>query len=418
MNSATHILKPSLRSSFPAPGRARAVDLELPLHALDAQRPLRIALVTETYPPEVNGVALSVARLVEGLRGRGHHVHLVRPRQPEHDATRPADDAATETLVAGLPIPRYPELRLGLPATGRLLKLWRQQQPDLVHIATEGPLGWAAQRAADRLGMPVISEFRTNFHAYSQHYGLAWLRPLIEGYLRRFHNRCALTMVPSEAQRQRLVALGFERLLVVARGVDTERFNPRWRSQALRQQWGAEPDTPVLLSVGRLAAEKNLNLLIKAYEGLLQQNPQARLVLVGHGPERERLQQACPQAIFSGQKTGMELAEHYASADLFGFPSLTETFGNVVPEAMASGLPVVAFDEAAAALLLRDGAGLLLNPGDEEGFCQAVASLGTHPAQRHSMARRALCTVADHGWERIVSEVEAQYRQHLQALIP
>jgi len=245
--------------------------------------PLRIAVVTETYPPEVNGVALTLAEVVRGLRARGHQVDLVRPRQPAD--TR----AAADLLVRGMPIPMYRHLRLGLPAARLLAAHWHRQRPDLVHVATEGPLGYSAVRAARHLGVAVTSDFRTNFHAYTQHYGMAWLGRPILGYLRRFHNRTAVTMVPTEALRQRLRHAGFERLAVVSRGVDVARFDPRLRSAELRRAWGAGDDDLVVLHVGRLAAEKNLALLLSSFGAIRQRDARARLVLVGDGPLRGAL---------------------------------------------------------------------------------------------------------------------------------
>lgn len=409
MNAATLAPKAALATALAAE----------PFELAPAQvqhRWLRIALVTETYPPEINGVAGTVARLVEGLRDVGHELQLVRPRQHK-DETAQAGEGFAELLMRGLPIPRYPQLRMGLPAKRSLLRRWSFERPDLVHIATEGPLGWSALQAARQLRLPVFSEFRTNFQAYSQHYGIGWLRHPIHAYLRRFHNHCALTMVPSEDLRATLAAQGFERLAVVARGVDTSRFDPAKRSAELRAQWGAAADTPVLLCVGRLAAEKNLDLLVDAYQALRARHGDARLVLVGDGPERERLQRRCPQAILAGLRVGEDLAAHYASADLFVFPSLTETFGNVVPEAMGSGLPVVAFDYAAAGQLLQPGVGGLKVPlRDSTAFCHAVAELGGNAALRAELARQGLERVRALGWARIVAQVEGHYRALLQAL--
>jgi glycosyltransferase involved in cell wall biosynthesis len=158
------------------------------------RRSLRLAVVTETYPPEINGVSMTIARFVEGLRTRGHDVQLVRPRQDRSDASADAD-----VLMRGLPIPRYPHLKMGLPAKNALVKLWSLKRPDVVHIVTEGPLGWSALRAALKLKLPITSDFRTNFHAYSSHYGIGWLKKPIFGYLRKFHNRTLCTMVPTAA---------------------------------------------------------------------------------------------------------------------------------------------------------------------------------------------------------------------------
>lgn len=373
------------------------------------RKPLRIALVTETYPPEVNGVALTVARMVQGLRQRGHDLQLVRPRQPQ-DAVDPARSLQREVLLRGAPIPCYPNLRLGLPAGRGLRALWRQRRPDLVHIATEGPLGWSALRAARALGIVVTSDFRTNFQAYSGHYRLGWLGDAIAAYLRRFHNQASCTMVPTEALRSELQAAGFERVVVVARGVDSQLFNPARRSDALRQQWGAAADDGVVLYVGRLAAEKNLDVLLQAYAAMQQLNPRLRLVLVGDGPLRERLAQRCPQAIFAGQRSGTDLATHYASADLFLFPSLTETFGNVTPEAMASGLAVLAFDHAAAGQLIEHGDNGWLAPcGDADALVQLARSLSCAPAALRKAGHAARRSALELGWDGIARQVETVF---------
>jgi hypothetical protein len=189
--------------------RLPIVMLDEPL--IQTRRPLRIALVTETYPPEVNGVSLTVARIAEGLRQRGHELQLVRPRQAADGSTAQGGNRLREVLVAGAPIPCYSHLRMGLPAGRELRMLWRSRRPDLVHIATEGPLGWSALRAARELGIVVTSDFRTNFQAYSGHYRMGWLRGVIWAYLRRFHNLAGCTMVPTEALRAELQAAGFER---------------------------------------------------------------------------------------------------------------------------------------------------------------------------------------------------------------
>ena len=371
--------------------------------------PLSVALVTETWPPEVNGVSLTVARLARGLMARGHRLQLLRPRRDAAD--QPREAGMDEVLFLGLPIPRYAELRMGLPARRALLRLWRRARPDVVHIATEGPLGWSALRAARELGIPVTSEFRTNFHMYSGHYGIGWLQPLVTRYLRWFHNSAGVTMVPTGGMRRELEGLGFERLQVVGRGVDTVRFDPRHRCQDLRAQWGVSAHAPVVLCVGRLAAEKNLDVLLDAWRRVKARAPEARLVLVGDGPLRGELEQRCPDAIFAGQRTGEDLARHYASADLFVFPSLSETWGNVVTEAMASGLPVIAWDRAAAAELVRTGEnGVRVGCGDIAGFHAAVLQAVTDPVALHRQALAARAQSLELGWERIVVMVEDEMR--------
>ena len=369
------------------------------------QRPLRIACVTETYPPEVNGVAMTVARLVQGLRARHHAVQVVRPRQAGDTAAALSADG--DVLVRGVPIPRYEGLKMGLPCTGRLVKLWKRERPDVVHIATEGPLGRSALLAAKALGLPVCSEFRTNFHAYSQHYGLGFLQRIILGYLRRFHNATQCTMVPTQALHDDLKKQGFRDLLTVARGVDVRRFDAAHRSDALRAQWGAGPDDLVVTCVGRLAPEKNLATLVTAFETIRRDQPRARLVLVGDGPMRRELEARCPDAIFAGQRIGDDLATHYASADLFLFPSITETFGNVTTEAMASGLAVVAFDYAAAQRLIRQGENGALAPyNDTAAFVATAARTAADLANCRVLGTRARASVMALDWDSIAAQVE------------
>src|SRR5262245_59281944 len=182
---------------------------------------MRIAMVTETYPPEVNGVARTVALMAEGLQQRGYAVQLVRPRQNGHD--RALDG---EILVRGIPIPRYTQLKMGMSSGWVLAREWADSRPDLVHVATEGPLGWSALAAARRLGIPVATDFHTNFHTYMRDYGMAWLARPVAAYLRSFHNRAACTMVPTREMAEDLAAQRFERLRVVGRGVNPAVFSP------------------------------------------------------------------------------------------------------------------------------------------------------------------------------------------------
>jgi glycosyltransferase involved in cell wall biosynthesis len=248
----------------------------------------------------------------------------------------------------------------------------------------------------------VVTEFHTNFHAYSRHYGFGWMEHLVALHLRRLHNRGDSTLVPSHQLGIDLMRRGYANVRVVARGVDTRLFNPGRRSDELRAAWGAKPGELVAAYVGRIAPEKNLDLVFTAFAALKRYVPQARLVLVGDGPARRRSEQANPGHVYAGMRHGEDLATHYASADLFLFPSLTETYGNVTLEAMASGLPVVAYRMAAAAELIQNGHnGMLAEPGDSGAYVRSVLDLAGRPDSRARIAERATASVAAFDWDRI-----------------
>lgn len=437
---------------------------------------MRWTLVTETYPPEVNGVAMTLQRLVTTLAAGGHEVSVVRPRQAaDRQALRQAGSAvlqaagntdgdaaaqenrgvvtqragsadvphSTQTVrtdfVLGLPIPGYRGLLLGRMATRKLTRLWRASRPDAVHIATEGPLGLSALLAAQRLGIPVVTTFHTNFHSYGEHYGLGVFKKPLMAYLRWFHNRSLATFAPSADVLAQLEAQGLERLYLMGRGVDTRLFGRHRRSEALRRSWGVAEEggavasvvrsqqqahpaadayiaattdsagagicaEPVVLYAGRVAAEKNLPLAIEAFEHLRTRIPGARMVIVGDGPLRERLQRQYPHIHFAGMRHGEDLAAHYASADLFFFASVTETFGNVITEAMASSLVVLSYNYAAAARYIEDGvSGFTAAFDDRASLFAAVDRLAENSAQWPVIRSAAAAAVTDLSWERIAA---------------
>jgi len=370
---------------------------------------MRIAIVTETFPPEVNGVAMTLGRIVEGLMQRGHAMQIVRPRQPR-EALAPRE-GIDHVLSPGIPLPTYGELRFGLPSKSRLLKLWSERRPDIVHVVTEGPLGWSAVAAARKLHLPITSSFHTNFHSYTQHYGIGLLKSPIESYLRKLHNRTQATMVPTRAMVQELNGRGYHNVTLVSRGVAIELFKPERRSQALRESWGALPDDPVVILVGRLAKEKNVGLVVSAFRAIQARNPRAKLVLVGDGPLRKPLEEMCPEAHFAGIRKHEELAMHYASGDLFLFPSMTETFGNVVPEALASGLAVVSYANAAALeLITPNHNGLLVPNGDELAFVNTAVTLAQDVAKQRQLREAAPASVAYLAWSAVCDSFEAVLR--------
>ncbi|WNK20263.1 glycosyltransferase family 1 protein [Halomonas piscis] len=363
---------------------------------------MRICLVSETWPPDINGVAHTLNHLADQLHDRGIALQLVRPqpRQGWYQERHPGIRA--ELLVRGLALPGYREVRLGLPAPRRLKRLWQDQRPDVVYLATQGPLGWSARSVARRLGIPVVAGWHTNFDHYCHDYHLPWVAPAVLSVLRRFHNGCAATLVPTHALAARLAEQGFQNLEVMGRGIDGERFSPHHRDSLLREQWGVGEHQPVALHVGRLASEKNLALLEESFRTLLEARPDMALVIVGDGPARQRLERALPNAHFTGFVPRESLARHYASADLFLFPSLSETWGNVVLEAMASGLAVVAFRQAAAAELIdHECNGLAIAPNDDAGFRDAVLTLCQQPARYARLGRAARQRALEYRWSAI-----------------
>lgn len=376
---------------------------------------LDIDLVTETWLPEVNGVAMTLGRLSAGLQQLGHRVNLFRPRQCARE-TPSHNGSFAEHLLPGMRVPMYRELHMGLPATRRFTECWSARRPDVLYVATEGPLGWSAVRAAGRLKIPVVSGFHTNFHTYSKHYRMGWLEPLVLHYLRNLHRRTGCTLAPTRALAAQLREQGFGRVEVVQRGVDTGLFTPLRRSKALRQSWGAGPQDPVCLYVGRIAAEKNIREAVNAFLAVQARQPRARFILVGDGPLRETLAREHPGFVFCGLRHGEDLAQHYASGDLFLFPSRSETFGNVVTEAMASGLAVVAYNEAAAGEHIHHlETGVLVDTPAPTAFTDAAVALSQRPAAFRAIGNAAAQYTSRLDWSSVVARFAELLREQVEA---
>ncbi len=363
----------------------------------------RFALVTETYLPQINGVASTLGHLVDGLLARGHGVQLLRPAQPHELPGIRYNSLLCELLVRSLSIPGYMNRQWGLPAGQQLSDLWQNERPDAVYIATEGPLGWSALRVARRLGIPVITGFHRGLQQYSGDYGLGTIQEPAGRYLRWFHNQASMTLTVSASQRQLLKRLGIKRLALLGRGVDSTRFHPAHRDEMLRTQWDAAEGDVVLLYVGHLTAEKNLGLIAESWKQLRHRyrcaQSRIRLVVVGDGPLRKHLEQHLADATFTGALTGHALARVYASADIFVFPSLGETFGSAVTEAMASGLAVNAFDMAAAHQHLTDRySGCLASVGDQSQFIENLRWLIEDQEGRRGIRLHARHRACQLGW--------------------
>ena len=357
---------------------------------------MKIDIVTDTFAPDVNGVAMTLGRLSDGLLKRGHRVHLIRTGVGKPD----------ETIAASFPLPGYREVRVGLPGSFKLRKRWLKKRPDAIYVATESPLGRSAVKTAKSLGIPVATGFHTNFHEYMERYRLGGLQPMAMAYLKRFHGQADCTLAPSPELVEKLTKQGIGEVRLLGRGVDTVLFNPAKRCENLRASWGVRTGAQVAIVVGRVAAEKNLDLAIIAFEEMRGSVPDLKCVMVGDGPLREKLQARHPWIHFAGVKLGEDLAKHYASADILLFPSETETFGNVVLEGMASGLATVSYDYAAAARFVKHGEnGLKAPKGEDADFIlQAKAALGIRNGHGMRIAARELAETQ--GWDQVVADFE------------
>ncbi len=362
---------------------------------------MKIDIVTDTFAPDINGVAMTLGRLSDGLRERGHRVHIIRTGLGKKG----------ETVAASLPVPGYKEVRVGLPGPFKLRKRWLKKRPDVIYVATESPLGKSAVKAAHALGIPAATGFHTNFHEYMERYSLRGLQPMAMAYLKRFHDRADCTLAPCPTLVERLKAEGFQNVHLLGRGVDTELFHPDKRSETLRAEWGASPGTPVAIVVGRIAAEKNLDVAIRAFESMRESVPDTCCVMVGDGPLRERLATKHPWIHFAGMRMGEDLGTHYASADILLFPSETETFGNVVLEGMASGLTTVTYDYAASARFVVDGEnGLKAEKGDALAFIeQSKKALSGRPGDALRTSAREMAEAQ--GWADIIQTFEERLEE-------
>jgi glycosyltransferase involved in cell wall biosynthesis len=318
---------------------------------------MRVAIITENFLPKLDGVTRTLAKLLEHLQLTGHEAMLLGP-----DSGMEEYAGAEIVGTAGLPFPFYPELKFNFfrPLFMRRLGDFR---PDIIHLVDPVILGATGLAAARFFNVPLVSSYHTNLAAYCEHFGFSLLTRPMWSYNRFVHSQCSLTFCPSPSTAAMLRLEGFEHLRIWPRGVDTTIFKPERRSSALRASWLGEENSEktVLLYVGRVSWEKNLRLLVQAYRGMNHSN--CHLVIVGEGPASLEMQQelAGLPVTFTGYLAGEALASAYASSDVFAFPSRTETFGQVVLEAMASGLPVVGLiAEGVCDLVENEKTGLLV----------------------------------------------------------
>ena len=366
---------------------------------------LKITLVTETFPPEINGVALTLEKLHNFLNLSGHHSSVIRPRR--------FSESRKPELVQGFPIPMYPKLRFGIGSPLRLYQTIKSKMPDIIHLATEGPLGLACLGIAKSLRIPVVSSFHTNFDLYANDYKMGVLSSGISHYLRWFHNQTEATFAPSNACCERLQALGYKNIKIWTRGVDTGLFNPTQKDLNFKSKIGLLETDILLLYVGRLAPEKNIGALLgtfkKAKTTLGRQGKNLFLALVGTGPlvGQSDLEKT-NGIILPGELRGNHLAQWYASADVFVFPSTSETFGNVILEAQASGLPVLCLNYQATQERITNHYDGILASNIEE-FEKQIIDLCANKSKRVFLGENATKTATSQKWDDIFNRLYQEY---------
>ena len=366
---------------------------------------LRVAIFTDTFAPQMNGVARTLDRLAGAIRERGGEATVVTVDSP---------GAAKGDIVRWPAVPfwRYPELRIAAPFAGDACRLLRAMRPDLVHVATPFGVGLAGRRAAFLEGVPLVSSFHTDFAQYLSYYNLKPLESVAWPYLRWFHNAAARTFVPTRFGAEALVARRFERVSVWGRGVDRTQFSPSFRSYALRHAMGIRDNEILVASVGRLAPEKGVGVLLRAMARVHSiGGNRVRLALAGDGPAENRFRaEAPPGTVFAGRLTGTRLSEFYASADVFVFASTTDTFGNVLLEAMASGLPVIAPDRGPTVEIAGRENALLVAVEDATALAHGIQQLTASAALRRRLVIRSLATAAARDWTTVWDDLLSQYR--------
>jgi len=384
---------------------------------------MRIAIITENFLPKLDGVTRTLARLLEYLQENQHQALLLGPDSGmEHYAG--ADIVGT----AGVPLPFYPELKFNFfrPLFMRRLIDF---DPDIIHLVDPIFLGTVGLGTAKLMKKPVVSSFHTNVPAYCGYFGFPQLTKPMWSYYRALHSQCALTFCPSPSMAAMLQKHGFQNLRIWSRGVDTSLFRPERRNQELRDSWLTGRDRSVnitvILYVGRVSWEKNLRLLTQAYKGMDHEH--CHLVIVGDGPALKEVQHevASLPVTFTGYLKGEQLARAYASADIFAFPSTTETFGQVVLEAMASGLPVVGiYAEGVCDLVQHERTGLLLDADglDEDaqahGYLTHLQRLVHNAPERLAMGQAALKAASQRSWSEAMASLLDGYRDVVEARIP
>ncbi len=375
---------------------------------------VKVALFTDTFLPDVNGVARTLGRWVDYLESHGATCRVFAP-QSDGEAGSDYNSLLVERFYS-VPFLLYPECKLAIPNPISIKKRLQEFKPDIIHCATPFNLGLYGLHYAKKHKIPVVASYHTHFDQYLQYYKIQWVEGMLWRYLGWFHQTCRKIYVPSRSTLHYLMERGFSNLEVWSRGVDVSRFHPEVDREAVLRKAGANPDKLSLLYVGRLAPEKSVDVLLEAYDRLPEElRSQTELILAGDGPLYKELTESYmdrKDIHFLGFTEGTALTDLYAAADLFVFPSATETFGNVVLEAMASGTTVI----GAAAGGVQDTVkhmetGWLCQPGDAGAFAEAIATLLENDTLRNQMAQAGRAYSELQTWDSIFSRLLDSYRQ-------
>ncbi|MET1051406.1 MAG: glycosyltransferase family 1 protein [Mycetocola sp.] len=368
---------------------------------------MRVALVAESFLPHMNGVTHSLLRVVDHLAERGDDVVVIAPKASE---TPTEHKGYPVTALPAFSLPSYPNVRLAAGSVVRLTRILAGFQPDVVHLASPFVLGWRALRAAERLGLPTVAVYQTDVPAYASRYGFPQAEPMLWDQVRRIHSRATLNLAPSGYAINQLADHGIPRTRLWVRGVDAERFSPDRRDEGWRRS--VAPDGERIIGyVGRLAAEKQVEDL-RALAGI----PGTRLVIVGDGPQRQRLQRLLPDAVFLGFLSGAELATAVAGFDVFVHPGELETFCQTIQEAMASGVPVVATGRGGPVDLVDSSrTGWLYRPGDLDEFRARVADLTGDETKRLAFASAARAAVLPRTWKSVCGALIGHYSSAIES---
>lgn len=358
---------------------------------------MKIAYFTESLPPKKDGVAKTLGKLADTLQSENIDFKFFCPFKP--DLNTSWSDRVIQ--VNSIPFLLYREYRVGIPDRSNLLRILDDFKPDIVHSVSPTPLGLFGSNYAAEHNIPAVSSYHTHFVSYFKYYRLGALEKAGWNYLKWFYNKFKRTYVPSRSAVHELAEQGFENLELWQRGIDLYKFSPGFRNESLRKEI-REGDEPVLLFVGRLVKEKDLEDLVKADHLLRKQNYRFKVVIVGDGPMKPRLEQDLPNAHFTGFLQGPELSTWFASSDLFVFPSTTETFGNVILEAYSSGLPVVGVDEGGVMDIIQDNhTGFIARANTPTDFAQKIKTLLDNYDLRMQFSQNALNYSKNFSWKKI-----------------